>query len=291
MLGSQDACSQNHFIRTDSIFSFRSQKGYFPSLLNNLGRQAQSPFRANTDQWLMAYGAVYCTAAFIYVDSNIDDWARVQKEKHPWMAKTSPVITDFGGNPGIGSVLAFGVVSTVFSYKKGLQTSLLASQAMLTSGIWVRMIKILSGRERPYATYTGHNIPGGYWHGPFSQFTYEKFPGQYNSSFDSFISGHTATAFSIATVFAMQYRDIKIIPVISYTAAALAGISRLTEHQHWASEVFAGALVGYLCGRQVVDNFRRTHGYQPGIPVQSSRRKVRLSVFPAGNQVGVCLRW
>jgi len=71
------------------------------------------------------------------------------------------------------------------------------------------------------------------------------------SAFDAFPSGHTATAFSIATVFATQYKDIKAIPVICYSTATLVGISRLTEHEHWASDVFVGGIMGYLCGNKL----------------------------------------
>jgi PAP2 superfamily. len=36
--------------------------------------------------------------------------------------------------------------------------------------------------------------------------------------------------------------------------ATLVGISRLTERAHWASDVFVGGLIGYVCGKQVVAN-------------------------------------
>jgi len=34
-------------------------------------------------------------------------------------------------------------------------------------------------------------------------------------------------------------------------------LSRITENKHWASDVFVGAVLGYLCGRQVVNNYHR----------------------------------
>jgi membrane-associated phospholipid phosphatase len=292
LFGGLTVCAQVDFMRTDSLFSFRSPKGYFPSLFHNIGDQAAAPFHFGTDEWLMTYGAVYFTAVFLYYDNNIDEWARVQKEKHPWVKEVSPRITAFGGNPGILGVVGLGVASAFLHYEKGLQTSLLATQAMITSGAWVRIIKILSGRERPYASYSNSQKPGGYWHGPFSQLTWDRVSGrQYNSSFDSFISGHTATAFSIATVFAEQYRDIPAIPVISYSLASLAGISRLTEHQHWASEVFAGAVMGYLCGKQVTGNYNRLTRRSMNEPPTGSPHKARLTFVPGGNQVGLRLTW
>jgi hypothetical protein len=49
----------------------------------------------------------------------------------------------------------------------------------------------------------------------------------------------TATAFSIATIFASMYKDKPLIGIVSYSLASMVGISRLTEHAHWASDVFA----------------------------------------------------
>ncbi|HKJ82170.1 MAG TPA: phosphatase PAP2 family protein, partial [Ignavibacteriaceae bacterium] len=222
---------------TDSIFSFRSPKGYFPSLLHNFGEQATAPLHFKTKQWLMTGAVVGITAALVHFDNDIDDWARFQKQNHNWVNKTSPFITSFGSNTGILSVIGFGSISAVFKNEKGVQTSLLATQAMITSGVWVRLIKILSGRERPSAAYYFSKSEGGKWYGPLAQFDQDLALRKPGSSFDSFISGHTATAFSIATVFALQYKDIKAVPIISYTAASLVGISRLTEHAHWASDV------------------------------------------------------
>lgn len=39
-----------NFYKTDSIFSFRSQKGYFPSLLHNFAEQATASFHFKTKQ-------------------------------------------------------------------------------------------------------------------------------------------------------------------------------------------------------------------------------------------------
>jgi hypothetical protein len=41
-----------NFYKTDSIFSFRSKMGYFPSLIHNIGEQAAAPFHFTTKQWI-----------------------------------------------------------------------------------------------------------------------------------------------------------------------------------------------------------------------------------------------
>jgi membrane-associated phospholipid phosphatase len=239
----------------------------------------------------MTGAAVGITAALFHFDGEIDEWARVQKQDHKWVNKSSPVITMFGGNWGVYSVLATGILSAAWKNEKGVQTSLLATQAMITSGVWVNIIKVLTGRERPLADYTFSKKEGGEWYGPFAAWDQNPATRKPVSAFDAFPSGHTATAFSIATVFATQYKDIKAIPVICYSAATLVGISRLTEHEHWASDVFVGGIMGYLCGKQVVNQYNKTHpGPDKSLP-EKSKNKTELTFVQNGNQIGFCLKW
>jgi membrane-associated phospholipid phosphatase len=279
--------TKDNFYKTDSIFSNESPKGYMPSLINNFGEQFTAPLHFNTKQWLITGSAVLITGYLIHVDNEIDDWAKKQKQEHNWVNKTSPFITQFGSNYGILSVGAIGLLSAAFKNEKGVQTSLLATQAMVTSGVWVRIIKLMAGRERPMAKYIYSQTEGGRWYGPFAEFDQDIPNRKPGSSYDSFPSGHTATAFSIATVFALQYSDTKFVPIFSYSLASLVGVSRLTEHEHWASDVFVGALLGYLCGKQVVSHYNETHKTNS----DPSSIKSQLTYFQEGNQIGLSLKF
>ena len=275
------------FMRSDSIFSFRSAKGYIPSLLGNFAEQASAPFRFNKKQWIITGVSIGITAALIHFDNHIDMWAKVQKQQHGWVNKSSPVITNFGSSYGITTVAAVGLVSAIFKNQKGVETSLLASQALITSGIWVQLIKHLTGREDPSASYIYSKMPGGQWWGPFAQYDQDLPIYKSVNSFDAFPSGHSAAAFSMATVFALQYRDTKVIPVICYSAATLVGISRLTEHAHWASDVFVGGLIGYACGKQVVDHHNKLYSK----PTPGQKVKPEFSIIQNANQVGISVKW
>lgn len=283
--------SSGSFYKTDDMFSFNSSKGYFPSLLHNISEQATAPFRMNARQWFVTGSAIGITAALMHFDNDIDKWARVQKQDHIWVNKSSPVITKFGGSWGIYSVLAAGLLSATRDNEKGVQSCLLATQAMITSGIWVRLVKILTGRERPMADYTYSKSQGGEWYGPFSMWDQDSAIKKPVSAFDSFPSGHTATAFSIATVFAKQYSDIKAVPVLCYSTATLVGISRLTEHEHWASDVLVGGILGYLCGNQVVNHYNKTHQDPADSLSAKSKNRTEFSFVQNGNQIGFQLKW
>lgn len=277
--------------KKDSTFSFQSPKGYIPSLYYNFGEQITAPFKFKTKQWIITGAAVGITATLIHFDNDIDRWATVQKQKHNWVNKSSPVITQFGNIYGISSVAAIGLISAVCKNQKGVQTSLLATQALITSAAWVQIIKHLTGREDPSAAYVYSKKPGGQWWGPFAQYDQDLPVYKSVSSFDAFPSGHTAVAFSIATVFASQYTDIKAIPIISYSMATLVGVSRLTEHAHWASDVFVGGLIGYVCGKQVVDRFKRTHQDPFDRFSSDSKIKAEFTFFQNGNKAGFLIRW
>jgi membrane-associated phospholipid phosphatase len=68
----------------------------------------------------------------------------------------------------------------------------------------------------------------------------------------SFPSGHTLAAFSVATVFARRYRSHRWVPWLAYGLAGTVGFSRLTLREHFPSDVFIGAALGYAVTRYTV---------------------------------------
>ena len=194
-------------------------------------------------------------------DKTIDKQMKPLKGNYEWINYSSPKITFLGGTGSVYFLGATALYGLAFKDHKAFQTTLLASQAYITSGVWVDLIKMIASRERPRRWYDHPNEQIN-WYGPFKQVTKGSLP---SSAYASFPSGHVTSAFSIATVFAMQYSDRPTIPIISYTLAGLVGLSRMTEHQHWSSDVFAGACLGYLCGRQVVHHYRKITGSSSNI--------------------------
>lgn len=65
------------------------------------------------------------------------------------------------------------------------------------------------------------------------------------SHYNSFPSGHTATAFMTAAMLQKEYgwRN-PWFSIGGYTAAAVTGVSRIMNNKHWMSDVVAGALIG-----------------------------------------------
>jgi membrane-associated phospholipid phosphatase len=65
----------------------------------------------------------------------------------------------------------------------------------------------------------------------------------------SFPSGHASNAFALATCFERHYGWRVSVP--AYLVASAVGISRLQRNKHYASDVAAGAALGYVVGRTV----------------------------------------
>lgn len=68
-----------------------------------------------------------------------------------------------------------------------------------------------------------------------------------NSAFNSFPSGHTATAFMGAEFLYQEYKDHSpLFGVSGYIIAAGTGFLRMYNRRHWLTDVLAGAGVGIL---------------------------------------------
>lgn len=81
--------------------------------------------------------------------------------------------------------------------------------------------------------------------------SYDPFDG-----FDkSFPSSHAARSFAVAAVFADAYPQP--VPFLVYTGAALISLSRIHTNEHFASDVFAGAALGFVIGK--VLSWRHQH--------------------------------
>lgn len=132
-------------------------------------------------------------------------------------------------------------------------STLLASQAYITGAALESVMKTISGRTRP-STYAPSVEAEPTFRGPFAKSGSTFGGSRINSSFPS---GHTTVAFAAATVYALEYKNRPLIPILAYSAATLIGVSRITENKHWATDVFVGAALGLVTGRQVVNNYHR----------------------------------
>lgn len=229
-------------------------KNYFILLASDIKQQVTKPFHMTGRDWgnLAKFAAV--AGGLALSEQNIQQFAVNLRDHNAGVVKTSQYITNMGGSYEGYSLAALAAYGIIFKHEKIKTTTLLASQAYITSGLLEAGIKYLAGRQRPSYYVDGQVHPVPRFNGPFHKPYYDKAGHRISSSFPS---GHTAAAFAAATVFAMEYRDRPLIPIIAYSVSSLIGLSRITENKHWATDIFVGAGLGYVCGMQVVNNYHR----------------------------------
>lgn len=220
-------------------------KTYFILLGTDLVQEVTGPFHATKKTWIkVGEFAVIEMGLYFFADKAVQRTATTFMRDNPGLKNTSEYITNFGGSYEAYTLAAFGLYGLIFKSNKVKTTTLLATQSYLAAGAMSYAVKFLSGRQRPNADVPEPN--NKVWNGPSS-----------HSPESSFPSGHTTAAFSAATVFAQEYKDQILIPVIAYSAATLVGISRISQNAHWLTDVFAGAALGYVTGKQVSNNYHR----------------------------------
>jgi membrane-associated phospholipid phosphatase len=138
-------------------------------------------------------------------------------------------VLDFVANLGHGVFVLFVVVTVACLDRSNLKAVPLIAIAPLLAGAVTTLTKWLVHRPRP-AIVAG-------WEARVSNSAFNQ------ESFQSFPSGHTATAFALATVLAMLYPHGR---TYFYTLAALVAVQRVAVQAHYPSDVLAGAVIGFL---------------------------------------------
>ena len=226
---------------------------YFTLLADNIKQDAILPFHTNKKDWLKVGGFAALTGALAFANRPINRFAVKLHNDSKAVTSISKYVTNFGGAYELYAIAGFYAYGLIFKTQKEKNTTALATQAYIIAGGISFAAKYLFAEQRPYYTDPISHRQGPIFHGPFYPFK----NGLSSSDYSSFPSGHTTAAFAAATVYAMEYKDKPLIPIISYSAATLIGLSRLTENKHWATDVVVGAMLGYLSGRQVVNNYHR----------------------------------
>jgi len=224
---------------------------YFVLLASDIKQEFTKPLHMRGRDWINfgKFSAVLFATSF--ADKPVQKFAvRITKQSSA-LRSASHYITNFGASYETYTLAGIAAYGLIFKKSKMVTTTLLATQAYLAGSAMENTVKFLTGRTRPdyYKAANSKFLgPGFYTHAKDSNGV---------RRYASFPSGHTTVAFAAATVFASEYKDKPLIPIIAYTAATLVGMSRITENRHWTTDVIAGAALGFLQGKNVVNNYHR----------------------------------
>ena len=105
-----------------------------------------------------------------------------------------------------------------FGDNKLEQTGFLAAYALANTGVITTVFKVITGRQRPYKD-NGKDT----WHWLSDYFHSPNTIGDDNHS--SFPSGHSAVAWSLASVISTEYNDTKFVAPVAYTLATAVSLS------------------------------------------------------------------
>ena len=131
-------------------------------------------------------------------------------------------------------------------------------QASLYAGAVTYILKLAIGRARPYMEE--------------GKSSFHPFSSLFNQDYHSLPGGHNAAAVVLYTVLSRNAEPVWL-KILAYLPAALTFVSRVYQDQHWTSDDFFGATLGYFIATWVVDqheNSKSVVDISPTFPLSIS---------------------
>jgi len=210
-----------------------SWKLLLPNLISDQHRIGAFPYRlAQGKNWIPTATMLGTTVGLMALDPTEASYFRCTPKFHG----LNNILTSDATITAPASLYAIGRIR---KDSKMQQTALLASEAVADAEIVTTVLKDVTRRVRPAGFQAQGNLYDSWFESRGSLL-----PGT-----GGFPSGHTITAFSVATVIARCYGNHRWVPYAAYGMAALIGFSRLSLSAHFLSDVFMGGALGYSISR------------------------------------------
>ncbi|MGE4002118.1 MAG: phosphatase PAP2 family protein [Planctomycetaceae bacterium] len=147
-------------------------------------------------------------------------------------------IEPFGNPYGMAAIL----LAIVAMAPDNLMTACRIGTTGVASGLSAGAVKLLICRARPHHFDFDHGTALDSFQGLFPLMST-------GGGWQSFPSAHTATAVAFAVALVRRFPHARWL---CYSLAVLVGVQRIESGQHFASDVFAGAAVGWIIARLVL---------------------------------------
>lgn len=155
---------------------------------------------------------------------DINTLRKINSNSNNFACKFSKVVSNTIYPLGLGIPVAIGVASLVKKDHKLMSDAIFIGTTVIEAVALTTVAKELIGRERPFERYTD-------------------IIARENISSRSFPSGHTATAFALATSLSIRFPKWYVI-VPSMLWAGAVGYSRMQMGVHYPTDVIGGMFVG-----------------------------------------------
>ena len=216
----QGQCANN-----EQLFSRLTPSGATQILGHSKDKSYFIPLSIKESDALLLLGSLSLGTIVFANDRQIMDF--VQKNKSEKTSAISSVANLFGREAIIPIVAGAYFMGAIMDNGKLKQVGLFAISTGLATQLVTEVFKKTFERKRPIS----------------SDSPYDFFTGENDNSF---FSGHTSAAFSLATVIAETYKDNPVVPFLAYGTATLTAYARMHDRKHWATDVLAGAVAGHL---------------------------------------------
>lgn len=206
-------------------------KGYYTDTVHILTSTA----RWEKADWFTAAAVVGTVAGVYAYDQDLQEW--MQGKRNNTTNRLSDVFRPFGNIlytiPALGVFYGYGHAA---EDQKARRTALFGVESVVISSLFTQALKYSTHRRRPS---DGNRYDQ--WDGP-----------SFSGSDISFPSEHAASAFALATVIADEYRDSVFVAPVVYGVATMASLSKVNDNDHWCSDIFLGAAIGYLTAKTIM---------------------------------------
>ena len=216
--------------RADARFSHDRMK----TVVRDAEAFYSAPLRWRAQDWFHLVLFAGGTAVLSLQDEPVQRW--VQRRRNRYTDALSGGVRWFGDGRITLPLLAAGwMIASRRGNSRLAWACLSAMESFFLANSLTMGGKFLFHRSRPYLG-RGARV----WGGP----SLDRDNGHL-----SMPSGHTSSAFSVASALAFSYRDRPLVWLPAMLLAALTGWSRVNDNKHWFSDVWAGAFFGVMTAR------------------------------------------
>jgi len=185
--------------------------------------------------------------------------------------KTSRIVSYPGSIYGAAAVAAsFYLVGRKTNDSRARETGILSAEASIDSLIVVSALKSATQRVRP-------------------QFGIDR--SEFFDGGTSFPSGHSAQAWSVATIIANEYHDHRMVQVAAYSISSVVSVARFTSGRHYLSDAVVGSALGYGIGKYVYMAHHRKSANSADEDGESRWPAISPQFNRRARQYGVALTW
>lgn len=186
---------------------------------------------------------------------------------------------------GLGALYAG---SLAVGSEKGQAAALLSYKSIAYSVLFTHLIlKTVTARKRPFDPLEGsEEVEEPYTRNQFDFFNFHRPYVKANINATSFPSFRFTMCFATARVLQKVYNNA----VIPYSICALALLPGFGGHDHWVSDMAAGAMVGIAIGNVVTGNFFQEN-YSKTSMAPQKKQYYSVSLIPERSRCSLALKY